>query len=101
MQLIHSDIESLSHSTQSLDSLYVVPRVLMSQRLNDSMSQLLHHLRSPEVVEVDNALEFALAIHHYERSDLLLFHQRESGGGEFGGSYRARIAGHAFGGGQF
>src|SRR5215470_5429871 len=59
-----------------------------------------HHLGSPEVVQVHDALELHVTIHNGERSDFLLFHDRESRDGKLAEGDSFRISGHTIASGK-
>ena len=64
------------------------------------LPNFLHHFRSPQIVQVDDAFELAVAVHHRQRRDLLFFHDGDRCGGEFSGGNGFRVPGHALGGGE-
>src|SRR5690349_2947943 len=56
---------------------------------------LSHHLRSPQVVQVNDSFELAVGVDYCQRSDFAFLHHGESGGCELGGWNCFRIARHA------
>src|SRR6266699_5524471 len=73
---------------------------LIAKGLMGDLRLCLHHLRSPQIVKVNDALQFAAFIDHDQRGDLALLHDCQGRSGEFFSGDSLRCPCHAFGGGE-
>src|SRR5215470_19339853 len=68
--------------------------------LEMSSSERLHHLCSPQIVQVNDSFNVETVIYDNQRGDLALLHDGESRGREFGGRDGLGVRRHALPGGE-
>jgi len=63
-----------------------------------SISEFLHHLRSPQIMQVNDAFQFAPVVNDYQRRNLLLLHHGQCRRGKLLPGNRPWILRHALAG---